>query len=413
MSIFFLPQYNPSCLRTSRKCSLRHLQTLLRHHSTLAATTLTIPRPLTVLGIESSADDSCAAIVTSDRYILSNVVIKQHDQNADYGGIHPLKAQHAHQVGIPEVIRLALTKARITITQVDAIAYTRGPGMIGCLSVGASSAKALAAAHNIPLIGVHHMQAHALTPLLTESIPPEYPFFVLLVSGGHTQLVLAKSLDKFQILLDTLDNSIGNVFDKAARLLQLPPSLERGPGAVLEYYASLSYSQPNNQLDNSSKSHLNSSTDSIKTQKAFSFSGLLSATERLVNQLCPDGRVDEQVQKEISRAFQFATMGHLIDKVRLVMKDYPDVRGLVVSGGVACNQYLRRSADDSLEKMLRDIDSKAKLFYPPVELCTDNAAMIAWTAILRLQAGAKDEGFGLALRAKWSLEDLYDDLPQR
>lgn len=166
-------------------------------------------KPLTVLALESSADDSCCAIVDADRRIHANVVLKQHEINATQGGINPLRAQEAHERNVPLAIREALRTAGMRIGDVDAIAYTRGPGMYGCLCVCASAARAIAAANGIPLVGVHHMQAHALTPLLTEARPPAFPFLVLLVSGGHTQLVRADSMHDFRVVLTTMDNSIG------------------------------------------------------------------------------------------------------------------------------------------------------------------------------------------------------------
>lgn len=166
-------------------------------------------RPLTVLALESSADDSCCAIVSADRTVHANVVLKQHHINATQGGINPIRAQEAHERNVPLAIAEALRRARMAIADIDAVAYTRGPGMYGCLCVGAMAARGIAAANGLPLVGVHHMQAHALTPLLTQDRPPRFPFLVLLVSGGHTQLVRADSMHRFRIVLTTLDNSIG------------------------------------------------------------------------------------------------------------------------------------------------------------------------------------------------------------
>lgn len=171
----------------------------------------TASKPLTVLALESSADDSCCAIVDSERKIHANIVLKQHHINATQGGINPIRAQEAHERNVPLAIREALKTANMNIADIDAVAYTRGPGMYGCLCVSASAARGIAAANNLPLVGVHHMQAHALTPLLTEEKPPEFPFLVLLVSGGHTQLVRANSMHSFRIVLTTMDNSIGYV----------------------------------------------------------------------------------------------------------------------------------------------------------------------------------------------------------
>ncbi|KAL8283612.1 hypothetical protein RQP46_005407 [Phenoliferia psychrophenolica] len=198
-------------------------------------------KPLLVLGLESSADDTCASVVSSTRKILSSVVLKQGHVHEVYGGIHPLHAQEAHQANMGVAIRRALQEAQVGLSDLDGIAFTRGPGMHGCLGVCAGAAKALAGATGLPLLGVHHMQAHALTPLLTEEVPPEFPFLTLLVSGGHTLLVLARSETSFKILATCDDESIGAAFDKACRDLRIPYSLGNNgsPGSALEAFSSL------------------------------------------------------------------------------------------------------------------------------------------------------------------------------
>ncbi|CDO76685.1 hypothetical protein BN946_scf184677.g5 [Trametes cinnabarina] len=174
-------------------------------------------RAFTVLALESSADDSCAAVVTSNRNILSNVVVSQQAFVEQYGGIHPFIALHAHQRNMASSSPNVLSSAPELTPHVDGIAFTRGPGIPGCLSVCGNAARTLAAALNKPLVGVHHMQAHALTPLLTSppSELPQFPFLTLLVSGGHTLLLLASSRTSFRILATTLDESIGNAYDKS------------------------------------------------------------------------------------------------------------------------------------------------------------------------------------------------------
>ncbi|WWD16328.1 hypothetical protein CI109_100754 [Kwoniella shandongensis] len=411
-------------------------------------------RPLIVLGLESSCDDSSCSIVTSTREILSLQTISQHTLNSSYGGVHPLAAQIAHSANIPRAIERCLAEAGIGWGEIDAVAYTRGPGMKGCLGVGEMAAKGLASGLGKRLVGIHHMQAHALTPLLTESDPPQFPFLILLVSGGHTQLVLAEAVDKFKILLDTLDSKVGDAFEKSARLLSLPPHPSRSPGSILEHYASLPTLPPyNNDDENTTASRrglpIPLSMNEGAKRLAFSFAGLLSALERQLEldskapssstsspssttpstavtnskmsskpHPTPLSTITEAQQRHFSRLFQNAATKHIVLKLTQAIEALnpalcQSLDGLVVSGGVASNLYLR----GELEKMVGRTNLNVKegrgmrLFYPPIALCTDNAAMIAWTAILRMQAGLESDPYDLPLRPKWSLDDLYDDVP--
>ncbi|WWC58296.1 uncharacterized protein I303_100836 [Kwoniella dejecticola CBS 10117] len=420
------------------RISIRHLSTCSRLRSPRSAVpirlryTHQIAKPLLVLGIESSADDSSASIVSSSRENLSLVTISQHSENSAYGGIHPLVAQSSHNKNVPLAIQRCIRQAGVTIDDIDAIAYTRGPGMRGCLMVGEMAAKGLAAGSGKRLIGVHHMQAHALTPLLTERDPPKFPFLILLVSGGHTQLVLAKSQDQFEILLDTLDSKIGDVFEKAARALNLPHSATKSPGAILEEYATQPPLPPYDTTPLPALPIPLSVGEAVH-KRAFSFAGILSSLQRRISQLPTRGTetdvgLTEGDQRDFSRILQQAVVGHLVFKLRqtiefILNKDLETpgkekLGGLVVSGGVASNLHLRTQ----LENMLQEVSGGSgrprgegeggiRLFYPPISLCTDNAAMIAWTAILRLQADSLlNDPYDLPVRPKWSLEDLYDDV---
>ncbi|KAI5448973.1 Mitochondrial tRNAs modification protein, partial [Naganishia albida] len=233
-----------------------------------------LTRPFRLLAIESSADDSCAAIVSSDRKIWSNVVVKQHLIHEKFGGIHPIKSQDAHARNIPLAIQTALQEAKLNPEDIDAYAFTQGPGMYGCLSCGSHAANAMAGMMGKPIVGVHHMQAHALTPLLTEPTPPEFPFLNLLVSGGHTLLVLATGETKFKILAKSLDDSIGDAFDKTAKLLDIPWLPGLGPGPSLEHYAS---SSPDPQLNTATEDLLRKMPrfkPAVRGQFAFSFAGM-------------------------------------------------------------------------------------------------------------------------------------------
>ncbi|WVQ73580.1 hypothetical protein IAR50_003159 [Cryptococcus sp. DSM 104548] len=414
-----------------------------------------MPRPRAprlCLAVESSADDSSAALVSSARRIVALRTVSQHAQNAEHGGIHPLKAQALHARNVPLAVERVLSDARqqgITWRDVDVVGYTRGPGMRGCLHVGEMVAKGLAAGWGKPLVGVHHMQAHALTPLLTEPSPPEFPFLILLLSGGHTQLVLAESVFKFKIYMDTIDSKIGDVFEKSARLLNLPPSPSLSPGATLERYASLPPLPP---FDTSPLQPLPLplTRGTAKHVVGWSFAGLLAALARRVEQHSEgEGEWGEPHLRAYSRLLQQAATSHLTTKLSQTLSSLPQdlkerLSGMAVSGGVASNKYLRARLETSLKVSLGE---GRGVWYPPVSLCTDNAAMIAWTALLRYDARLAPsfspsppaptspltapsisslsstppmpylpgrwtgDGYGLELRPKWSLEDLYDDVP--
>lgn len=298
-------------------------------------------------------------------------------------------------------------------SDIDAIAVTQGPGMASSLGVGLSAAKALSAVLRKPLIYVHHMQAHALTPLLTEEAPPQFPFLVLLVSGGHTMLVLATSVTEFKILATTSDDSIGDAFDKVARDLGIPWT--SAPGAALESLAA---------------KHVTSGGGSptfpipCKGQPMFSYSGLKAAVQRHIESLDPRD-LDDTTKASIASAFQRAACGQLQDKLNMVLRPshqtsdsrdrlYPridlptgvrpdDIKTLVCSGGVASNSFirsrLRQHLDENLERF--DVD----LQFPPLNLCTDNAAMIAWVGHLIYDQRTQDD-YSRHARPKWSMEDI-------
>ncbi|KAI8975922.1 glycoprotease [Trametes punicea] len=384
-------------------------------------------RPFTVLALESSADDSCAAVVTSDRKILSNVVVNQQACLEQYGGIYPYAAIYAHQRNMPGAVQKALREAKLTVSDVDGIAFTRGPGKFiatryapgyrytssvhtgipGCLSVCGNAARTLSAALNKPLVGVHHMQAHALTPFLTSppSELPQFPFLTLLVSGGHTLLLLASSLTSFRILATTLDVSIGNAYDKVTRLLRIPFG-NTAAGAALERYCA---SAPP-EGDGADMPEI-SMPRPVPGRLAFSYSSLHSTVERFLD--VRRGELDERTRLRLARSFQRAAVAQLEDKVVLGMRKCAmqgiKVNSLVVSGGVASNLYLRERLRACLDA--ESPDERISLVFPPPSLCTDNAAMIAWASMHRFLAGDTDE-YSIESRPKWSLEELEDEVPQ-
>ncbi|KAF4620405.1 hypothetical protein D9613_000580 [Agrocybe pediades] len=357
-------------------------------------------RHFNVLAIESSADDTCAAVVNSSRRILANVVIKQHAVHEEFGGIYPMSAINSHQQNMPYAIRRALDDSRLDIVKdIDGIAFTRGPGMPGCLSVGMNAAKSLAAALKKPLIGVHHMQGHALTSTLT-SWPnePKYPFLTLLISGGHTLLLLAKSNRLFEILATTRDESVGRTFDKVSKLLGLKWT-NLGPGDALEKFCAEEI-----EVDHPSVPPF---PRPLHGQLSYSFSAFHSHVTNFMNEHGGHEKVDILTRRALARAFQTAAVGHLEEKlilgIDLCKSKNIHIADIVVSGGVASNQYLRKRLVSCLAEY--DRHTSYHLSFPPPHLCTDNAVMIAWASMHRFLANESDP-YSIELRPKWSIEDL-------
>ncbi|ORX58148.1 peptidase M22, glycoprotease [Hesseltinella vesiculosa] len=295
-------------------------------------------KPLVVLGIETSCDDTSAAIVRSDRTILSEVVRGQQSLHEPMGGVVPTLASKGHSENMPGVICEALDKAQLTVDQLDAIAVTRGPGLPPCLPVGLNAAKTLAAVHKKPLIGVHHMEGHALTARLA-SEQVQFPFMALLISGGHTLLLVAHQLGHYQILATTLDDAMGEAIDKTARALALPWVKGRrgGPGAALEQAAL--QGDPARFASRLPMPMLQRN----KSVLAFSFSGLKTAVARLIEK---DRILDHpQLVSDMAAAFQTVCVQHLEQKLTMALENEtqqtPNLSALVVSGGVASNLFFR------------------------------------------------------------------------
>jgi len=294
----------------------------------------------------------------------------------------------------------------MNVADVDGIAYTRGPGMGGCLGVGSNAAKTLAAALNKPLVGVHHMQAHALTPFLTapKADIPQFPFLTLLISGGHTLLLLALSLKSFRILATTVDESVGRTFDKVSRLLEIPWS-GIGPGAALEQFCATDH--PGIKLPEIDPPL--PIPHSMHGQLGFSFSGLHSAVERYISARDGAQNLDLPTKLSLARAFQTTAASQLEDKLCLGLKwcerQNVQVRHVVVGGGVASNAFLQGRLKECLHQASPDLP--ISLLFPPPALCTDNAAMIAWASMHRFVAGDYDD-YSIKLRSKWSIEELAE-----
>ena len=339
--------------------------------------------PRLILGIETSCDDTAAAVVASDRRILSNVVLTQSDLHAGFGGVVPEIAARAHAEAVDVAVERALAEADIPLSALHAVAVTAGPGLIGGLLAGVMCAKGLALGAGLPLIGVNHLAGHALTPRLTDGV--EYPYLALLVSGGHCQLLLVTGPEDYARLGGTIDDAPGEAFDKAARLLALPqpggPAIERAaatgdPGRI---------PLPRPLID--------------RPDGQMSFSGLKTALLRARNAAVEaHGGLTATDQADLAAAFQSAVTDVLAAKTRWATRQVPaEVRTLAVVGGVAANRTLRAA----LEKVAAD--AGLTFAAPPLALCTDNGAMIAWAGH-ELHALGRTAGMDLAARPRWPLD---------
>jgi len=339
-----------------------------------------------VLAIESSCDESAVAVLDRHGGLLAHELFSQIDLHRVFGGVVPELASRDHVRRLLPLVRAAMSKAHTRAGQIDGIAYTAGPGLIGALLTGAALGRSLAYAWRKPAIGVHHLEGHLLAPLL-EPEPPPFPHVALLVSGGHTQLIQVQSIGQYFALGETRDDAAGEAFDKAAKLLGLPypggPELAKlasgGTPGVIKL--------PRPMLD--------------RPGLEFSFSGLKTAVLQAVR----EQELTDQRKADIAHAAQEAIVETLVAKsLRALEQTGLDV--LVVSGGVSANQLLR-------ERMTREASRHgARVFYPRLEFCTDNAAMIAVAGLARLEAGQK-EGLGIQARARWPLSSLAPVTPIR
>ena len=335
----------------------------------------------TVLGIESSCDDTAAAVVTGDRRILSSVVAGQAALHADFGGVVPEIAARAHAERLDVAVEQALAEAGVTLGDLDAIAVTAGPGLIGGVLAGVMLAKGLAAGTGLPLVGVNHLAGHALTPRLTDGV--DFPYLTLLVSGGHCQFLTVSGPEDFTRLGGTIDDAPGEAFDKVAKLLGLPQP--GGPAVEAQAAAGdpRAIPLPRPLLD--------------RPGCDMSFSGLKTAVLRARDEaVARDGGLRAGVRADICAAFQAAVAEVLAEKTRraLALSGAPLV---AVAGGVAANRAIRAALEAVADA------AGVRFLAPPLPLCTDNAAMIAWAGIERLALGQRD-GMGLAARPRWPLD---------
>jgi N6-L-threonylcarbamoyladenine synthase len=328
-----------------------------------------------ILGLESSCDDSAAALVTSDRRILAQAVVGQTSAHQPYGGVVPEIAARAHVEILPGLIEQVLADAKMSIADVDAIAATAGPGLIGGVMVALLAGKGLALAAGKPLVAVNHLEGHALSPRLAD---PDlgFPYLLLLVSGGHCQLLEVRGIGDYRRLATTIDDAAGEAFDKAAKLLGLPypggPAIEELAKAADP--AAVPLPRP---LVGSGEPH-------------FSFAGLKSAVQRAVAS-------GDFAPQNIAASFQQAVVDCLVDRTRLALEQ-SDAPTLVVAGGVAANQAIRGALAELAERNGR------RFSVPPGWLCTDNAAMIAWAGAERFAVGNCDQ-LDVPARARWPLDE--------
>lgn len=333
-----------------------------------------------VLGIETSCDESGIALYDTERGLLAHRLHTQMKMHAEYGGVVPELASRDHIRRVLPLTSECLKAAGRNLNDIDAIAYTAGPGLAGALLVGASIANGLAVALNKPTIAVHHLEGHLLSPLLADPAP-QFPFVALLVSGGHSQLMRVDGVGLYQLLGETLDDAAGEAFDKTAKLLGLPY-----PGGPL---LSKLAEQGDPQRFTLPRPMLNS------PDLDFSFSGLKTAVLTLVRE---QPQIDEQTRADICAAFQEAIVEVLVKKSLKAMKQ-TGLKQLVIAGGVGANKQLRQQLDLQAER------KRFKVFYPPLEFCTDNGAMIAFAGAQRLQQASSGNG-GFSVQPRWDLGSL-------
>lgn len=347
---------------------------------------------MNILGIETSCDETAAAVVNSNGEILSNLVLSQLKEHQAFGGVVPEIAARAHIDHLHTLIAAALKDADIDLEDIDGIAATSGPGLIGGVMIGMIAGKALAASRNLPFIAVNHLEGHALTPRLTDDIT--FPYLLLLVSGGHTQLLVAEGVGQYTLLGKTLDDAAGECFDKSAKLMGLPypggPELQK---IAMEC------------TDGAAATERFPLPTPMKGRKEpdFSFSGLKTAVRTHVEAL-PAGELQLADVADLAYAFQETMADVIADRCTKAMKYFTDnyttkEPTLVVSGGVAANKVIRAR----LEKLCNEKGFQS--YAPPIKLCGDNAAMIAWAGLERLKKGLKDP-LDFKAKPRWPLDEV-------
>ncbi len=346
-----------------------------------------------VLGIETSCDETAVAVIRDDKTIMANLVLSQLEEHKAFGGVVPEIAARAHMDHLDKLIAGALQDANITFKDLDAVAATCGPGLIGGVMVGMMAGKAISASHKLPFIAVNHLEAHALTPRLTNDL--EFPYLLLLVSGGHTQILAIEGVGQYKRLGTTIDDALGECFDKAAKLMGLPhpggPQVEKAAADCKDKTAALKkfpLPVPMKGRDGCD----------------FSFSGLKTAVRNHVEKL-PEGKLDYADVCALCYSFQETVAEIVADRCGNAIRDfnarYKTKGTIVVSGGVAANRRIR--------SILKDLSESNGMEFvaPPLELCSDNGAMIAWTGIERLKQNMTDT-LDVPARPRWPLDPLAE-----
>ncbi|WP_417579797.1 tRNA (adenosine(37)-N6)-threonylcarbamoyltransferase complex transferase subunit TsaD [Nitrincola sp.] len=337
-----------------------------------------------VLGIETSCDETGVAVYDSEQGLLGDALYSQVEMHTEYGGVVPELASRDHVRKLIPLIREVMVESKLVLADLDAVAYTAGPGLIGALMVGASTGRALALGLGIPAIGVHHMEGHLLAPMLEES-PPSFPFVALLVSGGHTQLVQVDGIGEYKLLGESLDDAAGEAFDKAAKML----GLEYPGGPLIAKLAE--------QGDRTRFRFPRPMTD--RPGLDFSFSGLKTFTLNTA-QSCRDaeGVIDPQTMADIAAAFEEAVVDTLAIKCRRALRE-TGLKQLIIAGGVSANRRLREKLADTVSA------EKASLYYARPRFCTDNGAMIAYAGCQRLMAGQQSD-LTIIAKPRWPMDSL-------
>ena len=332
-----------------------------------------------ILGIETSCDETGVALFDSEKGLLADALYSQIAVHAEYGGVVPELASRDHIRKTLPLVKQVFAEAGISASDLDGVAYTAGPGLAGALLVGAGIARSLAYGWDIPAVAVHHMEGHLLAPMLEDN-PPEFPFVALLVSGGHTMLVQVEGIGRYQMLGESLDDAAGEAFDKTAKMLGL--AYPGGPAVakLAEKGEAGRYKFPRPMTD--------------RPGLDFSFSGLKTYTLNTLH----ESDQSEQTKADIACAFETAVVETIAIKCRRALQQ-TNLNRLVISGGVSANLRLRKRLQEMVKK------EKAKVYYPRLEFCTDNGAMIAFAGCQRLLAGQHEE-LEFTARPRWPLDSL-------
>jgi N6-L-threonylcarbamoyladenine synthase len=339
---------------------------------------------LIVLGIETSCDETGLAVYDSDRGLLADCLYSQVDIHANFGGVIPELASRDHIRKTLPLVKQVIGAAGIANSDIEGVAYTAGPGLIGALLVGAAIGRSLAMGWNVPAIGVHHMEGHLLAPML-EADPPSFPFVALLVSGGHTQLVRVDGIGQYQLLGESLDDAAGEAFDKVGKMLGLP--YPGGPHvAELARVGTAGRFEFPRPMTN-------------RPGLDFSFSGLKTFARNTISEHSDaEGGLDEQTRADIARAFEEAVVATMAIKCWRALEQ-TGLQSLIIAGGVSANTRLREVLQAAMQKV------DGRLFYAQLKFCTDNGAMIAYAGCQRLLAG-QTESLAIDAFPRWSLESL-------